>query len=163
MTQAFNDVNKIFNQQQVTTTTEESNSKKRIMNLPYASQKGCSVIKSLKKHLKKTLPVNLEANIIYTGTKLSSQLNNIKDSTPFEEQHDLLYNSVCNNDDYIGEIAQRLKKRVKDHNGRDKSFHLVEHFIETGRDPVCHGNFITVNKGYNNIFIRKVSEALLIK
>ena len=54
------------------------------MKLPYAGEKGCSIIKSLKKHLKKTLPANIEADIIYTGTKLSSQLNNIKDSTLFE-------------------------------------------------------------------------------
>ena len=137
------------------------------MKLPYAGEKGCSIIKSLKKHLKKTLPANLEADIIYTGTKLSSQLNNIKDPTPFEEQHDLIYHSVCNNDncndDYIGEIARRLKERVKDHNGRDKSSHLVKHSIESGHDPVCHGNFRILDKGYNNTFKRKVAEALLIK
>ena len=103
------------------------------MKLPYAGEKGCSIIKSLKKHLKKTLPANIEADIIYTGTKLSSQLNNIKDPTPFEEQHDLIYHSVCNNDncndDYIGEIARDLKERVKDHNGHDKSSHLIKHSI----------------------------------
>ena len=173
ITQVFNDVNKIFNQQQEvivtneTRTAEESNSIKQIVNLPYAGEKGCSIIKSLKKHLKKTLPANLEADIIYTGTKLSSQLNNIKDPTPFEEQHDLIYHSVCNNDncndDYIGEIARRLKERVKDHNGRDKSSHLVKHSIESGHDPVCHGNFRILDKGYNNTFKRKVAEALLIK
>ena len=68
----------------------------------------------MKNHLKKTLPVNLEADIVYTGTKLYSQLNNIKDPTPFAEQHDLMYHFVCNNDncngDYVGEIAQRLKR-----------------------------------------------------
>ena len=94
------------------------------MKLPRAGEKGCSIIKSLKKHLKKTFPANIEANIIDTGTKLSSQLNNIKDSTPFEEQHTLMYHWVSNNgnsnDDHIGEIARRLKERVKDHNGRDK-------------------------------------------
>ena len=41
--------------------------------------------------------------------------------------------SVCNNDncndDYIGEIDRRLKERVKDHNGRDKSSHLAKHSI----------------------------------
>ena len=78
------------------------------MKLPYAGEKGCSIIKSLKKYLKKTLPANIEADIIFTGTKLSSQLHNIKDPTPFKERHEQTY-SVCNNDncndDYIGEIA----------------------------------------------------------
>ena len=49
-----------------TTTAEESNSKKQIMKLPYAGEKGCSIIKSLKKYLKKTLPTNIEADIFYT-------------------------------------------------------------------------------------------------
>ena len=119
----------------------------------------------MKKHLKKTLPANIEADIIYTGTKLSSQLNNIKDPTPFEEQHDPIYHSVCNNDkcndDYIGEIARRLKERVKDHNGRDKISHLVKHSLESGHDLVCHGNFRILDKGYNNTFKRKVVKLVL--
>ena len=90
------------------------------MKLPYAGEKGCSNIKSFKKHLTKTFPAKIEADIIYTRTKLSSRLNNINDPTPFQEQHDLIYHSVCNNDnfndDYIGEIARRLKERVTDHN-----------------------------------------------
>ena len=56
------------------------------MKVPYAGDKGCSIIKSLKKHLKKTLTANIEGEIIYTGTKLFSQLNSINDPTPFEER-----------------------------------------------------------------------------
>ena len=47
LTQVFNDVNEIFNQQQEvivtneTTTAEESNAKKQIMKLPYAGEKDC--------------------------------------------------------------------------------------------------------------------------
>ena len=82
------------------------------MKLPYAGEKGCSIIKSLKKHLKKTFPANIEADIIYTETKLPSQLNNIKDPAPFEEQHDLIYHSFCNNDscndDYIWDTFEIL-------------------------------------------------------
>ena len=75
--------------------------------------------------------------------------------------------SVCNNDncndDYIGEIDRRLKERVKDHNGRDKSSHLAKHSIKSGHDRVCHGNFSILDKSYYNTFKRKVAEALLIK
>ena len=138
------------------------------MKLQYAGEKGCSIRKSLKKHLKKILPANIEADIIYTGTKISSQLNNIKDPTPFEEQHDLIYHSVCNNDNcndyYIGEIARRFIERVKDHNGRDKSSNLVKHSIESGHNPVCQGNFRILEKGYiNTCKRRKVAGARLIK
>ena len=48
--------------------------------------------------LNETLPANIEADINYTGIKLSSQLSNVKDPTPFKEQHHLIYRSVGNND-----------------------------------------------------------------
>ena len=80
------------------------------MKLPYAGEKGCSIIKYLKKDLRKTLPANVEADIISTITKLSSQSNSVKDPTPLEEQHDLIYHSVCNhdycNDDWFGKQDQ---------------------------------------------------------
>ena len=51
--------------------------------------------------LNETLLANMEADIIYTGTKLSSRLSDIKDPTPSKEQHDLIYRSLsfnCNVD-----------------------------------------------------------------
>ena len=62
-----------------------------------------------------------------------------------------------------GAARTNKQQRVKDHNGRDKSSHSVKLSIESGRDPVCHGNFRILDKGYNNTFKRKVAEALLIK
>ena len=60
----------------------------------------------------------------HTHTHISSKLSrkfNVKDETPFEEQHDLLYRAVCANDncteDYVGETARRIVERAKDHNG----------------------------------------------
>ena len=48
----------------------------------------------------------------------------MKDKTPFEEQHDLLYRDICatNNctEDYVGDTARRIVVRAKDHNGRDQ-------------------------------------------
>ena len=63
----------------------------------------------------------------------------------------------------MGEIARRLKERLKDHMGRDKTSQLVKHAIETGHDPVCDDNFKILDKGYHNTFKRRVAEALLIK
>ena len=72
---------------------------------PYAGEKGCTLIKSLKKNLQRVLPVNIQARIVYTGTKLPSHLRNIKDPTSFEEQHDIVYHSFCSagncNENYI--------------------------------------------------------------
>ena len=52
---------------------------------------------------------NIQTRIAYTGTKLSSQPRNIKNSTTFIEQHDIVYHSFCSdenyNENYIGESA----------------------------------------------------------
>ena len=42
--------------------------KKQMLLLPYAGQNGCTLVKELKTHLKKTLPSNIEADIVYTSS-----------------------------------------------------------------------------------------------
>ena len=39
--------------------------------LPYADEKGCSVVRSPEKQLKQSLPNNVKPTIVFTGTKLS--------------------------------------------------------------------------------------------
>ena len=99
-----------------------------MMILPYVGEKECTLIKSLKKNLQIVLSVNLQPRIVYTGTKLLYQLKNIKDPTPFEEQHYIVYHSFCSakkcNENYIGESARRLDERMNDHNGRDRNSHF---------------------------------------
>ena len=92
----------------------------------------------------------------------------MKDKTPFEEQHDLLYRAVCATDncteDYVGETARRIVKTAKDHNGRDQHSHLVKHVIENNHLPVVKGDFTILDSGYrNNTRNRKIAEALMIK
>ena len=58
---------------------------------------------------------------------------------------------------YVDECARRLYERVKHHNGRDHSSHLVKNAEETG-------NFEIIESGYrNNPCHRKIAEALLVK
>ena len=52
--------------------------RKPMMILPYVADIGCILIKSLKKNLQRALPVNIQTCLVHTGTKLSSQLRNIK-------------------------------------------------------------------------------------
>ena len=52
-----------------------------MMILPYAGEKGCTLIKSLRKNLQRALPINVQTRIVHTGAKLSSQLKNIKNPT----------------------------------------------------------------------------------
>ena len=89
--------------------------RKQTLLLPYAGKNGCTRMKSLKTHLKKTLPSNVKADIVYTSSKLSCKFN-VKDKTPFEEQHDLLYRAVCATDscteDYVGETARAKELKI---------------------------------------------------
>ena len=92
----------------------------------------------------------------------------MKDPTPFEEQHDIVYHSSCSaencNENYVGESARRLDQRVKGHNGRDRNSHFFKHSVESRRDPVLKNDFRIIGKGYrNNTYRRKIAEALFIK
>ena len=75
-----------------------------MMILPYTSEKGCNLIKSLKRNLRRALPVNIQTHIVYTGTN----------------RHDIVCYSFCSaehcNGNYICESARRLDERIKDHN-----------------------------------------------
>ena len=139
----------------------------RTLILPYAGEKGCSIVRSLEKQLKRSLPNNVKPNIVFTGLKLSSNFH-VKDQVPFTEKHDVIYRSVCAtescNEDYVGECARSLYESVKDHNGCDHLSHLVKHAGETGHLPVDTANFEVIGSGYrNNARRRKIAEALLVK
>ena len=47
-----------------------NNVRKQTLLLPYAAQNGRTLVKSLKTHLKKTLPSNVKADIVYTSSPL---------------------------------------------------------------------------------------------
>ena len=127
---------------QGTNENENGVTSKQTLILPYAGEKGCSIVTSLEKQLKRSPTNNVKPNIVFTGTKRSCNFN-VKDPVPFSEKHDVIYRSVCAtescNEDYNGECARRLYKRVKNYNGRDHSSHLVKHAGENGHLPVDTG------------------------
>ena len=138
------------------------------MIVPYPGEKGCTLFKSLKKNRQRALPTNIQTRIVYTGTKLSSQIKKIKDPTPSEEQHDIICNSFCSadncNESYIGENGRQLNERIKDYNGLGRNSHLFKNLEESGHDSVLKNDFKIIGKGYsNNTCRRKIAEALLIK
>ena len=140
---------------------------KQTFVLPYAGENGCSIVRSLEKQLKRSLLNNVKSNIIFVGTKLSSNFNT-KDPVPFNEKHDVIYRSVCAtescNEDYVGEYVRRLYERIKDHSGCNHSPHLVKHAGETGHLLVDNANFEVIGSGYrNNVCRFKITEALLVK
>ena len=83
-------------------------------------------------------------------------------------QHDIVYHVKCPEsqclEDYTGETARRLSKRVVDHNGRDAQPYLVKLAIEKCHKYPKIEDFNVIGKGYrNNTFKQKVAESLLIK
>ena len=83
--------------------------------------------------------------MIYTGAKLGSQFN-IKDPIPERLSHNIIYHTVCPednyNEDYTGEC--------KDHNGRDKISHMLSHSIKSGLNEVSESDFQIIGKGYSH-------------
>ena len=139
---------------------------KQTLILPYAGEKGCSIVRSQEKQLKRSLPNNVKPNIAFTCAKFSSNFN-IKDPGPFTEKHDIIYRSVCAtescNEDYVGECARRLYECVKGGNGCDHLSDLVKHSGETGHLPVDNANFEIIGSRYCNNTCRRKIVALLVK
>ena len=48
---------------------------KRTLILPYPCEKRWSLVRSLQKQLRRSLPNKMKSNIAFTGTKLSSNFN----------------------------------------------------------------------------------------
>ena len=58
------------------------NSNKIQLILPYSGKKGKKLIAKMKKHIRKTLPENVQAIVTYQSKKLSSKFK-VKDKTEF--------------------------------------------------------------------------------
>ena len=119
------------------------------------------------KEVKKILPDKHKATLVYTGTKLGSNLN-IKDITKKEHKHDLVYSIKCPeetcNETYNGETGRRLIERFGEHRGKDKSSHVYQRSANSNHALVSLDDFTILNLGYrHNKFKRKISEALFIK
>ena len=122
-------------------------------------------MKSLNNTLSNILPDRHCTKTVRTGKKLGSFFS-IKDET--KKQHDLIYYTECPestcSENYIGEVARRLQKRVDEHAGKDSNSHMLEHTHQSGHTAVLINNFRIVKRGFKNQKMkRKISEALLIK
>ena len=69
-----------------------------------------------KTHLKKTLPLNVKADIVTQAVKVSWKFN-IEVKIPLDKEHDLLYRAVCATNNcteyYVGDTARRIVERAK--------------------------------------------------
>ena len=145
-----------------------SNSKSITLLLPYTEQKGEHLIRSLRKDMHRTLAENVQTSTCYTGTKLGTKFNNIKDLVEKSHQHDVFYYATCPQpgsvEDYTGETGRRLNERVIDHNGRDKKSHLYKHSQERNHPCVALSDLKIIGSNFKNQKLkRKIAESLLIR
>lgn len=109
----------------------------------------------------------LKISTCYTDKWLGSCLKT-KDRMKFGHEHDLMYHVKCPEDScsdhYIGESGRRMMEQVKYHNGRDKTCHMIRHYIEKSHTEVKVNDFkVTRCNSRNNVRKRKLAEELLIK
>ena len=128
---------------------------KHLLVLPCKGHKEEQVVDSMRKQL----------NVVL---RFKSSRFKTKDRIKFDHEDDLIYHVKCPEesctDDSIGESGRRVIERVKDHNSRDKSSHMLIHSIEKNHTEVTMNDFKVIGRNYrNNVRKRKVAEALLIK
>ena len=98
----------------------------------------------MKKHIRKTLPENVQVIVTYQNEKLSTKFN-VKDKTKSYHQSNFAYDLTCSNqtctEDYIGEADRRIKERIIDHNTCHKISHIRKHSHEEGHSHVWNNDF----------------------
>ena len=136
---------------------------------PILEKKGEHLLRfTLRKDMHRTLPENVQARICYTGTKLGTKFNNIKDPVKKSHQYDVVYYVTCPEpgcvEDYSGETGRRLNERLIDHNGRDKKSHLYKHLQDNNHLCIALSDFKIIGSSFRNQkFKRKIAESLLIR
>ena len=145
-------------------STEE---KLLMLKMPYAGEKGETLIKDLKNTLQKNLPKNIRCRVVQTGTKLSRNFN-VKDKIAQEHLSDFIYrrdcpNKKCNRGDYIGETARRKVVRTDDHGGKDKQSWIFKHSSSTKHPRAKDKDFEILATGYPDRRRRKLAEAMFIR
>ena len=115
----------------------------------------------MKKHIRKTLPENVQAIVTYQSTKLSIKFK-VKDKIEFYHQIDLVYYGKCPNqtctEDYTGETDRRIKERIIEYNKRDKYSHILKHSREEGQTHIWDKDFKALVNNY-----RQLSNGRLVK
>ena len=114
--------------------SEKAKTKKHIMVLPFAGENDYTLIQFWIKGLSKTLSYNIKMQIIFTGTKISSQLNDIINPTNRFKNNImictiqfLVLQTVVKI--YIFEKARWLNESMKNPIGQDRNSHLFKHFV----------------------------------
>ena len=146
---------------------EEENEVKTLMiKMPYAGEKGESLIKDLNRTLKNTLPNNVRCRVVRTGTKIEGKFN-IKDKLEDRHKSNFVYQHECKNkkckDDYVGETGRRKEIRTGEHAGNDKESWVYKHAVKKKHPKAKEADFKILGSNYDDRRKRKIAEALFIR
>ena len=137
-----------------------------MLKVPYAGEKGETIIKDLNNTLKRNLRENINCRIAQTGTKLSQNFN-VKDKVDGKHLSNFVYRHTCKNkkcdESYIGETARRRVIRTEEHGGRDKQSWIFKHSSTTKHPKAKDENFEVLATNYADRRRRKLAEAMFIR
>ena len=129
--------------------------------MPYAGKQGEKIMSKIVRKM----PEKVRPKIVYKGTKLSTFFS-VKDKVPKEHCSNLIYYFKRKTDEsstYIGETKVRLGKRMKEHQGGDKSSAIVLDFREKSLSLPSPSEFTVLGRNYHNRIKRRIAESLFIK
>ena len=85
--------------------------------------------------MKRTLPDDIKITISYKSSNLFTKFP-VQDKKDFQYRHNIVSYGKCpskgRKGDYVGETKRCIVERVKDHNSKDNSSHLLKHAYENG-------------------------------
>ena len=139
-----------------------------LFKVPYAGEKGETLLKDLKKTLQKNLPENIKCRVVQTGTKISRNFN-IKDKVDGKHLSNFIYrrpdckNKKRNLGDCVGETSRRRILRTGEHGGKDKQSEIFKHSSTTKHPRVKDEDFEVLATGYPDRRRRRLCEAMYIR
>ena len=136
-------------QSTINETTLNDQEKCHLLVLPYASNKGEKIMKSMNRFSSPGFLCNIKTCIASSGTKISSRFQ-LKHQTKKNYQHDVVYYAKCPKEQCAendsGETEWRLIERVKDRSGKDLKSHLFKQSVETNHKMVTLDDFKIIGK-----------------
>ena len=148
-------------------SNEDGDQKTLILKVPYAGEKGETLLKDMKRTLQQNLPDDIKCNVVQTGTKLSRHFN-VKDKVDGKHLSNFIYrrnckNKKCDRGDYVGETARRRVLRTGEHGGKDKNSWIYKHSSTTKHPRAKDEDFEVLATGYPDRRKRRLAEAMFIR
>ena len=147
-------------------TEAPANTKLLMLKVPYAGEKGESLVKGLTNCLQRNLPDNIKCRVVQTGTKISKSFN-VKDRLDGKHLSNFIYKHECKNKNcssaYIGETARRRIIRTEEHGGKDKESWVFKHSSATKHPRAKDEGFQVLATGYEDRRRRRLAEAMYIR